>query len=93
MIDFNTVFADHGWWLVSRASGIVALVLVTVSVGIGLTMASKQWTYRAATYAPESKDALKRYRTFTDRYAELNAKITGSPPPGLDLRPPASRRH
>ncbi len=41
MIDFNTVFADHGWWLVSRASGIVALVLVTISVGIGLTMASK----------------------------------------------------
>jgi len=31
----------HGWWLVSRASGLVALVLVTVSVGIGLTMAGK----------------------------------------------------
>jgi len=31
----------HGWWLASRASGLVALVLVTVSVGIGLTMSGK----------------------------------------------------
>ena len=31
----------HGWWLASRASGLVALVLVTVSVVIGLTMAGK----------------------------------------------------
>ena len=31
----------HGWWLASRASGLVALVLVTVSVGLGLTMAGK----------------------------------------------------
>ena len=31
---------DVGWWLVSRASGVVALVLVTVSVGIGLAMAA-----------------------------------------------------
>lgn len=31
----------HGWWLVSRASGLVALVLVTVSVGLGLAMAGK----------------------------------------------------
>lgn len=29
------------WWLVSRASGIVALVLITLSVLIGLTMAAK----------------------------------------------------
>jgi sulfoxide reductase heme-binding subunit YedZ len=29
------------WWLASRASGIVALLLVTASVTIGLTMASK----------------------------------------------------
>ena len=29
------------WWLASRASGVVALLLVTASVGIGLTMASK----------------------------------------------------
>ncbi len=32
---------DHAWWLASRASGLVALVLVTISVGIGLTMAGK----------------------------------------------------
>ncbi len=31
----------HGWWLASRASGLLALVLVTISVGIGLTMAGK----------------------------------------------------
>lgn len=33
--------ATHAWWLASRASGIVALVLVTISVGIGLLMAGK----------------------------------------------------
>jgi sulfoxide reductase heme-binding subunit YedZ len=33
--------ANYIWWLASRASGVVALVLVTVSVLIGLTMASK----------------------------------------------------
>lgn len=32
---------SHGWWLASRASGLVALVLVTVSVFIGLMMAGK----------------------------------------------------
>jgi sulfoxide reductase heme-binding subunit YedZ len=32
---------SHGWWLASRASGVVALVLVTVSVMIGLAMAGK----------------------------------------------------
>jgi len=31
---------DYGWWLASRASGTVALVLVTASVLIGLSMAS-----------------------------------------------------
>lgn len=31
----------QGWWIASRASGIVALVLVTISVAIGLTMAGK----------------------------------------------------
>jgi sulfoxide reductase heme-binding subunit YedZ len=36
-----TTVQTHGWWLASRASGLVALVLVTVSVGIGLTMAGK----------------------------------------------------
>jgi sulfoxide reductase heme-binding subunit YedZ len=33
--------ADYSWWLASRASGVVALILVTISVAIGLTMASK----------------------------------------------------
>lgn len=32
---------DYGWWLASRASGIVALVLIAVSVGIGLAMAGR----------------------------------------------------
>jgi methionine sulfoxide reductase heme-binding subunit len=33
--------ADYSWWLASRASGVVALILVTISVALGLTMASK----------------------------------------------------
>jgi methionine sulfoxide reductase heme-binding subunit len=33
--------AEYGWWLAGRASGVVALVLITISVAIGLTMASK----------------------------------------------------
>lgn len=33
--------AQYGWWLASRASGVVALALVTASVAIGLTMAGK----------------------------------------------------
>jgi sulfoxide reductase heme-binding subunit YedZ len=32
---------DYGWWLASRASGIVALVLIGLSVAIGLAMAAK----------------------------------------------------
>ena len=35
------VLQSHGWWLASRASGLVALVLVTVSVFLGLSMAGK----------------------------------------------------
>lgn len=31
----------YGWWIASRASGVVALLLVSVSVLIGLTMATK----------------------------------------------------
>lgn len=37
----STALQTHGWWLASRASGIVALVLVTISVGLGLAMAGK----------------------------------------------------
>lgn len=32
---------EFGWWLVSRASGLLALLLVSVSVLIGLAMATK----------------------------------------------------
>jgi len=32
---------EHAWWLASRASGIVALALITISVGLGLTMAGR----------------------------------------------------
>lgn len=31
----------YGWWIVSRSSGLVAFVLVTISVFLGLTMAGK----------------------------------------------------
>jgi methionine sulfoxide reductase heme-binding subunit len=34
---------QYGWWLASRASGIVALGLVTLSVGLGLAMAGRVW--------------------------------------------------
>jgi len=37
----STTLQTHGWWLASRASGLVALVLVTISVGLGLMMAGK----------------------------------------------------
>lgn len=37
----STTLETHGWWLASRASGLVALVLITISVGLGLAMAGK----------------------------------------------------
>ena len=40
--------AEYGWWLASRASGVLALILVTISVAIGLTMASKLVRKRGA---------------------------------------------
>jgi ferredoxin-NADP reductase len=33
--------ADYSWWLASRAAGVVALVCIAVSVGIGLAMAGR----------------------------------------------------
>ena len=33
--------AEFGWWLASRAAGVVALLCITVSVGIGLAMAGR----------------------------------------------------
>jgi len=32
---------EYGWWLASRASGLVALALITLSVGVGLAMAGR----------------------------------------------------
>lgn len=42
-VDRNLELAvdNYGWWLASRASGIAALVFLTVSVFLGLMMASK----------------------------------------------------
>jgi sulfoxide reductase heme-binding subunit YedZ len=37
----STTLQSHGWWLASRASGLVAFALITISVGLGLTMAGK----------------------------------------------------
>lgn len=33
--------AEHAWWLASRASGLIALALVTVSVALGLILAGR----------------------------------------------------
>jgi methionine sulfoxide reductase heme-binding subunit len=38
----------HVWWLASRAAGVVALMLVTLSVGIGLALAGKVVRKRGA---------------------------------------------
>jgi sulfoxide reductase heme-binding subunit YedZ len=32
---------SHIWWLASRASGLIALALITISVGLGLAMAGR----------------------------------------------------
>jgi len=40
-VDVAETLHSHGWWLASRAAGLVALVLVTVSVFLGLAMAGK----------------------------------------------------
>ena len=33
--------ADYSWWLASRAAGVVALICIAVSVGLGLAMAGR----------------------------------------------------
>ena len=33
--------AEFGWWLASRAAGVVALLCITLSVGVGLAMAGR----------------------------------------------------
>ena len=35
------VLAGHEWWLASRAAGVVAMLLVSVSVGLGLANAAR----------------------------------------------------
>lgn len=37
----GTSISQHAWWLAGRASGVVAMALVTLSVGIGLTMSAR----------------------------------------------------
>jgi methionine sulfoxide reductase heme-binding subunit len=39
--------AGHAWWLASRAAGVVALLLVSVSVGLGLANAARLFPPRA----------------------------------------------
>ena len=46
-----------------------------------LTLSNPQWTYHVATVPAEDKAALQRYRTYTDRYAELTSMLENSPPP------------
>lgn len=41
MSAISHTLSTHGWWIVSRSSGIVAFVLITISVLLGLTMAGK----------------------------------------------------
>ena len=50
-----------------------------------LTLAHKEWTYRAATIKAEGSASMNRYREFTDRYSELSAMMFNSPPPGPRL--------
>ena len=38
--------AEYGWWLASRAAGIVALLCIALSVGIGLAMAGRVSRHR-----------------------------------------------
>jgi len=42
------IVLDYGWWIASRASGMVALLLVTISVLIGLLVSMKLVKRRAA---------------------------------------------
>lgn len=50
-----------------------------------LTLASPEWTYKAATVPAGDAAALIRYRDFTDAYAKLNALLHGEAPPGPRL--------
>jgi sulfoxide reductase heme-binding subunit YedZ len=56
---------EFGWWLASRASGLVALALITLSVTIGLSMAGKV----------ASKPGLKRTLNAVHEHAALAGLI------------------
>jgi sulfoxide reductase heme-binding subunit YedZ len=40
-VNSNVDLASHAWWLASRASGLIALALITISVGIGLALSGR----------------------------------------------------
>ena len=58
---------DHGWWLASRAAGIVALLCITVSVAIGLAMAGRVSRNRAWRAACSPSTSRRRRRARRDR--------------------------
>ena len=37
----SPTLASHAWWLASRASGLIALALITISVGLGLALSGR----------------------------------------------------
>lgn len=37
----NQTLASHAWWLASRASGLIALALITISVALGLALSGR----------------------------------------------------
>ncbi len=50
--------AEYGWWLASRAAGIVALVCIALSVGIGLAMAGRAPSRAHRLFALHQQTAL-----------------------------------
>jgi sulfoxide reductase heme-binding subunit YedZ len=45
------VIGEHAWWLASRASGLVALIAMTASVVLGLTLAGRHAGTRARQFS------------------------------------------
>lgn len=50
-----------------------------------LKLNNPAWKYTVATVPAEDKEALAKYREFTDWYCQLNALIHNTPPPGARL--------
>ena len=63
----------YGWWLARRASGVVALALVTLSVGVGLAMAGGVSRARAARSAAGAPRARRARRAGRDRRPRRHA--------------------